>query len=153
METPPYVWLISNSYIKRLHIVSMNLFEKKEWTKETARDLIAFGSIPFLLLTIARVSVCAAYYPMQFIISSIIFFILRMIFKAELRAGLAVILLTFTSTFYNNVLFAVFASLVYVGIIISLFYLKRDRRQILKGILLGGISTGIGYVIVRLIFF
>jgi hypothetical protein len=34
-----------------------------------------------------------------------------------------------------------------------LFYLKRGRSQILKGILLGGISTGIGYVIVRFIFF
>ncbi len=131
----------------------MNLFEKKEWTKETARDLIAFGSIPFLLLTIARVSVCDAYYPMQFIISSVLFFILRMIFNAELHAGLGLILLIFTSIFYSNVLFMAFALIVYAGIIASLFYLKRDKTGILKGILLGSISTGIGYFIVRLIFF
>jgi hypothetical protein len=126
---------------------------EKVWLKELARDLIAFGSIPFLILTIVRVSVLPVYYPMQFIISSVLFFILKAIFKADLRAGIGFILLIFVSLFYRNALFAVFAALVYAGIIISLFYLKRDRRQILKGILLGGISTGIGYVIVRLIFF
>jgi membrane-associated HD superfamily phosphohydrolase len=126
---------------------------KKEWLKEQARDLIAFGSIPFLVLTIARVSEVATYYVMQFIISSILFFILKMIFKAELRAGIGLILLTFTSIFYNNALFTAFALIIYVGIIVSLFYLKRDKAQILKGILLGLISTGIGYFIVRLIFF
>ncbi len=125
---------------------------EKIWLKELARDLIAFGSIPFLVLTIARVSVLTIYYPMQFIISSLLFFILKAIFKADLRAGIGFILLAFVSLYYLNALFAVFAGLVYVGIIISLFYLKRDRRQILKGILLGGLSTGIGYVIVRLFF-
>ena len=131
----------------------MNLFEKKEWTKETARDLIALGSIPFLLLTIVRVSTGPAYYSLQFIISSVLFFILRMIFKAELHAGLGVILLTFTSIFYRSALFTAFALIVYAGIIVSLFYLKRDKAGILKGILLGSISAGIGYFIVRLIFF
>ena len=126
---------------------------KKEWLKEQASDLIAIGSIPFLVLTIARVSVITAYYPMQFIISSILFFILKMIFKAELHAGIGFILLTFVSLFYHNLLFTIFALIVYAGIIVSLFYLKRDRRQILKGILLGMISTGIGYIIIRLIFF
>jgi len=126
---------------------------EKVWLKELARDLIAFGSIPFLILTITRVSVIATYYPIQFIISSVLFFILKAIFKADLRAGIGFILLTFVSIFYRSALFLVFALLVYAGIIISLFYLKRDRRQILKGILLGGISTGMGYVIVRLIFF
>ena len=125
----------------------------KEWLKELARDLIALGSIPFLILTIVRVSVPFTYYPMQFIISSVLFFILKAIFKVDLRAGIGFILLIFVSLFYHNTFFAVFASFVYTAMIISLFYLKRDRRQILKGILLGGISTGIGYVIVRLIFF
>lgn len=125
---------------------------KKEWIKEQARDLIAIGSIPFLVLTIARVSVITAYYPMQFTISSILFFILKMIFKAELHAGVGLILLIFTSFFYHHLLFTIFALIVYVGIIISLFYLKRGGMLILKGILLGIISAGIGYIIVRLIF-
>jgi len=126
---------------------------EKKWLKELARDLIALGGIPFLLLTIARVSVPFTYYPMQFIVSSILFFILRAIFKADLRAGIGLMLSIFISLYYRNALFTSFASLVYVGIVISLFYLKKEPRQIFKGILLGGISTAIGYAIVRLIYF
>ncbi|MCH7504726.1 hypothetical protein IID04_03750 [PVC group bacterium] len=126
---------------------------KKQWLSECARDLIAFGSIPFLVITIARISVITVYYPMQFIISSIIFFILKTIFRGDLRAGIGFILLGFTSLYYSRLLFAIFAFLVYISLIISLFYLKRDKKEILKGILLGGISAGMGYLIVRLIFF
>jgi hypothetical protein len=125
---------------------------EKEWLKEQARDLIAIGSVPFLVLTLARVSMIAAYYPMQFIISSILFFILKMIFKAELHAGIGFILLIFVSLFYRHLLFTIFALIVYGGMIISLFYLKRDRMLILKGILLGMVSAGIGYIIVKLNF-
>lgn len=124
----------------------------REWLKEQARDLIAIGSIPFLVLTVARVSVITAYYPMQFIISSALFFILKMIFKAELHAGIGFILFIFISLFYHNWLFAIFALIIYTGLIISLFYLKIGRVLILKGILLGMASAGIGYIIVKLIF-
>jgi len=126
---------------------------KKRWLNEFARDLIAFGSIPFLILTITRVSVTTTYYPMQFIISSALFFILKVFFRGDLRAGVGFILLGFTSLYYGRVLFAAFALLVYIGLIISLFYLKKNTKEILKGILLGAISAGIGYLIVRLIFF
>ena len=121
---------------------------KKEWIDEFARDLIAFGSIPFLILTVARVSVITVYYPMEFIISSAIFFIFKAALKASLHAGIGFILLALISLYYRNLLFAIFAFLVYVGIVISLFYLKRDRKDILKGILLGGVSSGIGYFLV-----
>ena len=126
---------------------------KKRWLNEIARDLIALGGIPFLILTIVRVSVPFTYYPLQFIISAILFFILKAIFRGTLHAGIGLILLVFTSLFYGNILFTFFALLVYVGLIISLFYLKNDTKEIIKGILLGTISAGIGYLIVRLIFF
>lgn len=130
-----------------------NIKPKKEWRAEFARDLIAFGSIPFLALTIARVSVITPYYPMQFIVSSALFFILKAVFKGSLHAGLGVILLGFTSLYYRSLLFAGFALVVYIGMLVSLFYLKKGPRYILKGILLGVISSGIGYFIVRRIFF
>jgi hypothetical protein len=124
---------------------------QKEWRKELARDLIAFGSIPFLVITIARVSVIQIYYPMQFITSSVLFFILRAALKANLHAGIGVILVVFTSIFYKSWLFGAFAVLIYIGIIISLFYLKKDKREIFKGILFGALSAAIGYFIVKLI--
>ena len=125
---------------------------KKEWIKDLARDLIALGGVPFLVLTIARVSMGPAYYPLEFIVSAGLFFILKMIFKAESHAGIGVILLIFTSIYYNHVLFTVFALIVYIGIVISLFYLKKNRAEILKGILLGLISAGIGYFTIGSIF-
>lgn len=129
------------------------MYMKKRWFSEFARDLIAFGSIPFLILTIVRVSELTVYYPMQFIISSVLFLMLKAVFRGSLHAGIGFILLGFTSLYYGRLLFAIFAFLVYIGLIISLFYLKRDKKEILKGILLGGISAGMGYLIVRLIFF
>ncbi len=126
---------------------------KKRWVGELARDFIAFGSIPFLVLTIARVSVMTLYYPMQFIVSSVLFFVIKAAAGGSLHAGLGVILLGFTSLYYESLLFAFFALLVYAGLIASLFYLKNERKNILKGILFGIISAAAGYLIVRLIFF
>lgn len=125
---------------------------EKRWLNETARDLIALGGIPFLILTIARVSVMTIYYPMQFIISSVIFFILRMIFKGSLHAGVGFILLVFTSLYYASLLFFIFAFGVYIGLVASLFYLKKGKKEILKGILFGTVGAGVGYLIVGLIF-
>jgi len=130
-----------------------SITKKRRRVSELARDLIAFGGIPFLILTIARVSVMTIYYPMQFIVSAALFFVLKAVFKGDLHAGVAVIVLSFTSLYYGSVLFTTFAFLVYVGVIISLFYLKIDKKEIVKGILLGGISTGVGYLIVKAIFF
>ena len=126
---------------------------KKRWINELARDLIAFGSLPFFIITIARVSVSQAYYPMQFIIGGSLFFILRAIFKGDLRAGLGVILVLFTSLYYNHTLYTIFALIIYIALVVSLFYLERERKEILKGIFLGGISAAISYFIVKLIFF
>jgi len=63
-----------------------------------------------------------------------------------------VILLGFTSLYYRSWLFAVFALIIYIGLIISLLYLKRGIKEILKGFLLGGVSAGLGYLLVQLIF-
>lgn len=126
---------------------------QKKWTEELARDLIAFGGMPFLVITIARVSVGRAYYPMQFIIGSAVFFILRVFFKGDFRSGVAFILCVFTSLFYQHTLFTIFATIIYFGLIASLLYLKRKKAEIIKGAVLGAISTTVSYFIVKLIFF
>ena len=82
----------------------------------------------------ARVSVMTVYYPMQFIVSAVLFFALSWAFKADPRAGAGFILVVFTSLYYGSWLFVAFAALVYAGIIISLFYLGKERAKILKGI-------------------
>lgn len=120
--------------------------EKNPRFMELARDLIAFGSIPFLVLTVIRVSFMnKLYYPFEIIAGSAIFFILRAFSKAEMRAGISLILLVFVSLYYASTLFSVFAALIYFGIVRALFYLGKSRGQIIKGISFGLIGTAIAY--------
>lgn len=125
---------------------------RKELLKEFARDFIALGSIPFLVLVIVRVSIRSPfYYIMQFIIGAAIFFVLMSVFKANMHAGLGLMIAFFVSCYYNNKTFTFFAILVYIGMILSLFYLKKGRKEIFKGILFGAISTLLSYYIVKLL--
>jgi len=125
----------------------------KSWREELARDLIALGGVPFLLITIIRVLPINVYYPLEFVLGASIFFILKIFFKAQLHAGIGLILFCFTSLFYGHLLFTIFAFLLYLGIIISLFYLGHSRKEIIKGIVFGALSSGLSYWLVRLIFF
>jgi len=126
---------------------------KEDWSKDFIRDLIALGGIPFFILVIMRVSMMGNNkYPTQFVIGGIIFLLLMLIFKANLHAGLGLVILIFTILYYREMDFSVFASLAYVGLIGSLFYLKKDKFRIVKGILFGALSSGISYWLVELIF-
>lgn len=126
---------------------------KKSWLDEIARDVVALGGIPFLIITIARVSVMEPYYPMQFIIGSLVFLALRAVFKAEIHAGVGLILVVFTSIFYKSLLFFIFALVIYAGIISSLVYFKESNRAIAKGIFFGLIGAATGYILVRTAYF
>jgi hypothetical protein len=125
---------------------------RKKWKYTLARDIIALGGIPFLLITIIRVSVLELYYPMQFIISSIVFFLMRRMWKGSLHAGIGLILFVFISLFYESWLFFGFALALYIGLVFSLVYLRMHSVDISKGILFGAISSVVGYVSVLLIF-
>ncbi len=119
--------------------------------KETARDFIALGGVPFFIITVVRVLPISLYYPLEFIVAFLVFFCIKRFYSAEIHAGLGVILLCFTSLFYRHILFTIFALLLYVGIIFSLFYLGKDRKEIIKGVLLGSISTIISYLTIKLL--
>ena len=126
---------------------------KKEVIKELSRDLIALGGLPFFLLVIIRVSINPDFhYILQFVIAGILFLIMKFLFKSEIHSGLALILLLFIGNYYGDFKFVVFATLMYLLLIASLFYLKKNNKEILKGILFGGISSAISYFSVKLIF-
>jgi uncharacterized membrane protein len=126
---------------------------KKEVIKELSRDLIALGGLPFFLLVIIRVSINPDFhYILQFVIAGILFLIMKFLFKSEIHSGLALILLLFIGNYYGDFKFVVFATLMYLLLIASLFYLKKSSKEILKGILFGGISSAISYFSVKLIF-
>tara|TARA_Y100000294_G_scaffold19342_1_gene16542 strand:+ start:51 stop:437 length:387 start_codon:yes stop_codon:yes gene_type:complete len=126
---------------------------KKEWIRETARDIIALGSIPFFILVLVRVLLIEKpFYFYQFLIAGIIFLLFMIILKYNLYSGLGFIILVFTNLYYNEFKFLIFSILVYIGLILSLFYIKEEKYKIIKGILFGVISSGISYLFVKYIY-
>jgi hypothetical protein len=126
---------------------------KKEWVKEIARDLIALGGIPFFILVIVRVFILPDYhYIFQFVFGGILFFILNFLFKSNNHSGLGIILLFFVSKHYGDIKFTILASIMYLLLIVSLFYLKEDKIKVFKGIFFGTISIIISYFLTGLIF-
>jgi len=127
--------------------------KKGNLLNEVCRDILALGSPIFFILVLVRISIAQnVSYLSQFVISGILFFILMFLFKANMYSGLGLILLFFTAVFYNYLPFTIFGALAYLGLIFSLFYLHKEKVEIFKGVLLGAISTGIGYYAVILIF-
>ena len=129
---------------------------EKDWKQELARDCIALGGIFFYALVVARLFLPPVNwsYLFQFVFAAAVFFLLAAIFgfKAEAHAGLGFILLVSISLYYKNMFFAIFAVLVYIPLVLSLFYLKVEKARVWKGILIGVISAGIGYYLARLLF-
>ena len=109
---------------------------KKISLKEIARDVIALGSPVFFLLVLARVALLSNFeYLSQFVIAGILF-----------------VVLFFTTIYYSDLKFSIFAILLYFGLVASLLYLKKDKREIINGVIFGLISTGVSYILVKFIF-
>ena len=120
---------------------------KTSWLKEIARDLIALGSIPFYFLVVIR-AVIGKYnvFVYQMVIAAIVIFILYFIIKnSNLHIGRALVILVFTSLFYKEVLFTTFAALIWILLLVSAYYLKRSFGFVLRGILIGILSSLAGY--------
>lgn len=124
--------------------------------KELARDFIALGGIPFYLLVVARLTLPPIdwTYMLQFVFAAIVFtlFTIAFRFKIEVHAGLGIILLVLISLYYKNMFFTIFAVLVYIILVSSLFYLKAGKARIWKGILIGLVSIAVGYFAANLVF-
>lgn len=126
---------------------------KREILKETARDIIALGSPVFFILVIARIFLLSNFaYLSEFIISGILFIPLMYFLKANIYSGLGLIVLIFTGIYYDNLNFAIFAAFIYILLVVSLICLKEDKTKVIKGIILGLVSAGVGYYLVKLIF-
>jgi len=141
------------SFVLFLKFDDLDNLMKKEIFRESIRDLVSLGGIPFFLLVIIRVSINPDFhYILQFVVAGILFFIMRFLFKSEIHSGLALILLIFIGNYYGDLKFMIFATLMYFLLIVSMFYLKKNNKEILKGILFGGISSIISYFSVKLFF-
>lgn len=125
----------------------------KNWKKEIARDLLALGGIPFYFIVVIR-AIIGKYTPFvyQLVITLVVLVILSLIFKnSNQHIARGLILVFFTSLFYKDMLFTIFASLLWLFMILSLFYLKVKIKEIVKGVSFGVISTTMGYYLTLLL--
>jgi len=125
--------------------------KKSDWKKEAARDFLALGGWAFVILMVARSSLgLYLTFTYQMILSLIILVLLGLIIKNyQGHIARAIILSFFTILFYSDnpdsFRFTVFVILAFIIMIFSAFYLKKDKIDIIKGAVLGIISTVIGY--------
>ena len=120
---------------------------KRTWLRETARDLVALGSIPFYFLVVIR-AIIGRYntFIYQMIIAAIAIFILYFAVKnSSLHVARSFAIVVFTIMFYKAVLYSVFAALVWVLLVIAAYYVKRSMGFVFRGIIIGLISSLAGY--------
>src|SRR3989338_8308530 len=116
---------------------------KTSWLKEIARDLLALGSIPFYFLVVIR-AVIGRYnvFVYQMLIAAVVIFVLYFIIKnSSIHVARALAAVVFTSLFYKETLYTVFAALIWVLLLVSAYYLKRSLGFVLRGIVTGIISS------------
>ena len=125
----------------------------KNWKKEIARDTLALGSIPFYILVIIRAVIGEfEIFLYQLLIALAILFISSKLIKnSNLHIARALILVVFTSLFYNDLFYTIFVFLVFIMLIISANYLKEKNVIIAKGVLLGIIVSLVSYYLAGLI--
>ncbi|MBS3114149.1 hypothetical protein J4448_03535 [Candidatus Woesearchaeota archaeon] len=119
----------------------------KSWLKEIARDLLALGSIPFYFLVVIR-AVIGKYnvFVYEMVIAAAAMFILYFIIKnSNLHVARAFVAVIFTSFFYKETIYTVFASIIFVLLLISAYYIKRKIGFVVRGIVIGIISSLVGY--------
>ena len=126
--------------------------QKKDWKKEVARDILALGSIPFYLIVFIRILIMNdRTYIYQLLIAGLLLvlfsvFIGKIKLKADFYTARSFILLIFTALFYNEIEYTIFASLLWIGLLISSNYLNRGKKkEIVIGLFLGIFSVAIAY--------
>jgi len=121
--------------------------------KEIARDLIAFGSIPFYVILLARAMVGPYWaFVQQLSIAAIILIIISLfVKKSNYHLSRAIILTVFSTLFYLNTAFTIVAFLVLALMFGSLFYLKTKRSEIINGAVVGIATAAVTYYLAILI--
>ena len=114
--------------------------------KTLARDFLALGSIPFFLLVTVRVFIApVANYHYQLLLAFGIIVVVSLFVKNQQYIAMAVVLLVYTSLYYADFVYTLFARIAWVLMVVSSYYLERNKMAIIKGTILGAFATLISY--------
>jgi hypothetical protein len=117
--------------------------------KEICRDLLAFGSLPFYFIFIIRAWIGNYMsFVYQLILSFIILFVISFFVRNNQHLGRAFILVFFSSLFYADSRFTIFAYLLWILMLVCAYYLKQDKKELILGVILGILSSLVSYYLV-----
>ena len=117
------------------------------WIKEAARDLVSLGGLPFFVLVLARVWILdKPEYFLQFALAGVVFGLVFLILKQDYYSGLSLIVLVFTALYYEKTLYSIVGGVAYLMLIGSLFYLGKDWKKILLGVIIGILGIGVSFI-------
>ena len=125
----------------------------KAYVKEVARDLRALGGIPFYFIVAVRAVIGQyALFVWQLIFAAagllIIYFTTRNTkMKVDMHIASLLVLIVFTSLFYNELYFTVFAFALFGLVIIASYYNQIKNWVIIRGLIAGIICSGLAYYI------
>ncbi len=123
---------------------------KSSWLKEISRDLLALGSIPFYFLVVIR-AIIGKYnvFVYQMLVGAIAIFILYFVIKdSNMHIARSLVAVVFTGMFYKETIYTVFTAFVWVLLLFSAYYIKRNIGSVTRGIVIGIISCFASYYIV-----
>ena len=116
--------------------------------KEASRDLMALGSIPFLILVLIRIWIADNYLQFfQIIFAVALVLLFSLIFKKnDNYSAIMIILAIFTSIFYKEFEYTIFV--IIIGLLAFFgMYKYLGRRNVWYGALCGGIFSLIIYLV------
>ena len=125
----------------------------KAHVKEIARDLRALGGIPFYFIVAVRAVIGQyALFVWQLIIAAagllFIYFTTRNTkMKSDMHIASLLVLCVFTSIFYNELYFTVFAFALGGLVIVASYYNQIKNWVIIRGLIAGIICSGLAYYI------
>lgn len=120
---------------------------------EIARDLVALGGLPFYFLVAARAAIgpYPAFLSQVAIALPVLIVMARLVKGSNLHIARALMLVVFTSIFYESPQFTIFAALVWGCMIFALARLKVPPGEIIRGIAIGAVSGAGGYFLTLLV--
>ncbi len=125
---------------------------RSDWKYETARDLVALGSIPFILLVAARVYIADNYQTLaQLGLALGLLFIISLMYKGtRYVVARIVVAAIFLSLFYNEMEFTLMSASVVIASITGAHIYVRHPRVLLSAFL-GILASGISWYVISLL--
>ena len=109
---------------------------------------MALGSIPFFLLVVVRVFIApVANYQYQLLLAFGIILVVSFFMKNNQYIARGVVLLVFTSLYYADFMYTLFARIAWVLMVFASYYLDKDSTAIIKSTILGAVATIISYFV------